>query len=714
MNLFYAIALLIFGFPNKNKRLVMKLVTLISIFVLFVYYCGTSKAQEKESLISAWAFDSVVDDSTVDAASKIQDKVFGYYSIVKGVKGNAIQFDGYTSHLERKRFEKNLPRSFTITAWVALETYPWFRCPVFDLREGEKEGVLLAINRDGMLTAALGDPLNWQEIAGPKLTLKQWNMVSLVVNQGGTTKLYVNGKEVLQLENSPVLRETYYNKLTIGRNAFLEKWWDYQYTVTDHYSFMDGRIDEVSLYSEALDEDKIKKLFEELSPVPEFVSQPRILPTGPEGPAEFGADYTRLNYTEQWDRLWRVGDYPDILVRFADNNCRLIFWRGTSFVPCWVTENGIWYTNEWTETWGSDVSSCAEPLMDRECRFGHVRIIENTPARTIVHWRYGLVDADYNFVAWDIDGRGEWADEYYIIYPDAIGVRKIDLYYSNPLRKHDWEESIVLLSPGQHPYDVMEDPEITLANMNGESFHYSWRNNLPVVMDKPDKANIHVVNFKSEYKPFYIISPEPFESVEGKFDSPFFRSYSAENGKNYRPDSVPSVYGWWNHWPVAQVPGDGRWVVNNDRASHFNLTTFTQWKDYYMDDHVKSRIMLHGMTRENPEDLVPLANSWLYPPQMKLETGEAVYEPAERAFLVSNLDNGILNGNLAATPEQPVINPAIVLDREKLENPVVKVNGEDLIPGKDFQHGTVKELEKWKTVIWINNTYTKSIELLIR
>ncbi len=190
------------------------------------------------------------------------------------------------------------------------------------------------------------------------------------------------------------------------------------------------------------------------------------------------------------------------------------------------------------------------------------------------------MDADYTFVAKDIDGRGEWADEYYIIYPDGIGIRKINLYYSNPLRKHDWEESIVLLSPGQHPDDVMEDPEITLVNMSGESHHYSWRNDLPVEMKEPEKANIHIVNLKSEYKPFYIISPEPFESAEGKFKSPFFRSYSAAQGKNYHPDSVPSVYGWWNHWPVAQVPGDGRWVENNDRASHFNLTTFTQWKDY--------------------------------------------------------------------------------------------------------------------------------------
>src|SRR5512139_1971848 len=111
-----------------------------------------------------------------------------------------------------------------------------------------------------------------------------------------------------------------------------------------------------------------------------------MLPSAPTAPPGFGANYTRLKYTKQWERLWRVGDHPDILVRFAAHRCRLVFWRGTSFVPCWVTENEIWYTNEWLETWGRDVVSCAEPLMDRDCLFSHVRIIENSPARVMVHW----------------------------------------------------------------------------------------------------------------------------------------------------------------------------------------------------------------------------------------------------------------------------------------------------------------------------------------
>jgi len=684
-----------------------KLITLLGFVLLF-------NDMQAQDTICNWSFDRLDAKAVYENIKKVRDPILGFFDPSPGVKGQSILFDGFTGYVMRKKFGSNLPPQFTLTAWVSLEAYPWFRCPVFDLRSEEKEGILLAIDANGKLTAGLGYPLNWTELTGPQIPHNKWTMVSLVVDPVEGVSLYMNDRLVNHMDHSPVLRNTGDYTLTLGRNAILEEWWDFQYTVTNQYSYLDGRMDEVCLRDGALTAAEIKKVYQQYLPLPEIASQVRILPSGPEGLSDFGASYTRLNYTKQWDRLWRVGDYPDVLVRFADQNCRLIFWRGTSMVPCWVTENGIWYTNEWTETWGSDVTSCAEPLMDRDCRFSHVRIIENTAARTIVHWRYGLVDSDYTFVAKDVDGRGEWTDEYYIIYPDGIGIRRIDLHYSNPLRKHDWEESIILLSPGQHPDQVMQDPEVTLVNMRGETHDYSWRNNLPIEMKEPAGANIHVVNLKSRFKPFYIVSPEPFESVEGKYDSPFFRTYSASLGTNWQPDSVPSIYGWWNHWPVTPVPGDGRWVVTNDRASHFNLTTFTQWKDYYMDERVKTRIMLHGMTDLKPEKLVPLANSWLHAPELELLKGEARYEPAERAWLVDGIGETGMEGKIRADQKHPSVKPAFVLKNMRLDQPVVVINGKTLLRGKDFQSGTIKEVSDWKTIIWLNADYYSTTSVTIK
>ena len=638
-------------------------------------------------------------------------QIFGFSDEVSGISGSAIQWDGFTSWFEQSRFKQNLPDEFTINAWAAVYAYPWFRCPVFDLRSEEQDGLILGIDRYGKVTAALGTPLDWQELTGPQVQHNSWFMLTLIYSKKQGVNLYLNGTKVASIAQAPQLRMIGNKKLTIGRNAILEDWWDYQYTVTDHYSFWDGPMDEIKVTSGAMNDQEIKDLFTSKAPIPKIVAANRKFPEKDPGLTGFGAYYTSLPYTPQWDRLWRTGDHPDIVVHFPNHDSRLVFWRGTSFVPCWVTENNIWYTNEWTETWGSDATSCAEPLMDRECRNSHVRIIENTPARVIIHWRYALVDADYNYVALDVDGRGEWTDEYYIIYPDGIGIRRIDLHYSKPLRNHDWEEAIVVLPPGVHPDEVIRDPEVTLANMKGETADYSWRNNLPVNMEKPQKANIHLVNLNSQYRPFYIIDDAPFTTKEGRYDSPFFRTYAAFMASDYRPPEVPSIYGWWNHWPITPVPGDGRWVEINDRASHFNLTTYTQWKDYQMDERTKTRIMLHGMTDQKAEELVPLASSWLNPPALKAGSQEIKYEPAERAYIVESGFNSPYKFELQASPDQKACRPAIVLEGIRLPHPDIRIDGQELKQGDDYELGVVVDERPVKTVVWFNREFDRSVTI---
>ena len=104
---------------------------------------------------------------------------------------------------------------------------------------------------------------------------------------------------------------------------------------------------------------------------------PRRLPAGPAGAGRFGATYEHLKYYDGWDRRWRVGDHPDVLVRFDKADYRVVFWRGTNYIPCWVSGDGIWYTNEFNETWGNGATGCAEPMSDKHCAYSHVRIIES-------------------------------------------------------------------------------------------------------------------------------------------------------------------------------------------------------------------------------------------------------------------------------------------------------------------------------------------------
>jgi len=104
----------------------------------------------------------------------------------------------------------------------------------------------------------------------------------------------------------------------------------------------------------------------------------RRMPSGPNGPGRFGAYYTALKYDAAWDKSWRIGPHADVVVRFDTGGHKFVFWRGTSYIPCWVTDTDIWYTNEFVERSGGqspNTRGCCEPMSDKQCRYSHVRII---------------------------------------------------------------------------------------------------------------------------------------------------------------------------------------------------------------------------------------------------------------------------------------------------------------------------------------------------
>jgi hypothetical protein len=248
---------------------------------------------------------------------------------------------------------------------------------------------------------------------------------------------------------------------------------------------------------------------------------------------------------------------------------------------------------------------------------------------------------------------------------------------------------------------------------------YSWHDEIAVEMPEPKGANMSYVHLKSEYKPFFIISPDPVETVEGTWDSPFFRTYASHMATGYRQDPVPSVYGWWNHWPVAQVPGDGRWVTTPDRPSHFNLTTFVQWNDHEYTDHTRTRIMLQGMTNKDADELVPLANSWLHAPEMKIlsETfSGGSYDQAERAYLVEKSESGKpapLKIKLEASADSPLLNPAFIIKNWGSQPATLSINGKSIPQGEDFRQGIRKGPLGEDLIVWVRLESQKPVNLVL-
>ncbi len=693
-----------------------------SLLVVLPLISAQTPLDPPQEITSWWHFDEADVDGVLDAAREQRDSLHGRAEFVPGVRGSAIKLDGFRTYVRRRQHDSGGPTdAFTVESWIALASYPWSWAPMVDCSRPRVRGFFFGIDPEGHVGFQIAAGNSWHEATTERaIPLRAWTHLAAVFEPGRGISLYIDGEQAAFAGVRGNHVPSRYGSLTLGRSNVPRTWNEAQLTTEDAHFFLDGLLDEVKISRAAKSADELRREIATVGepPAPALSDRSR-LPTGPVGSGSFGAFYTRLDYYPEWDALWRVSDRPDIFVRFDGAPVQLVFWRGASFVPCWVTENDLWYTNEWLETWGSDVVSCAEPIMDRDCRYSHVRLVESTDARVVVHWRYALSDAEYQFAAVSDDGRGEWCDEYHVIYPDQVGVRKMELHYSRPERKHDWVEQIVVLPPGKHPDDAIERDGVSLVNMQGDVQTYSWHEDFGVEMTEPRGANISYVHLQSQYRPFIVVPDGPVETVEGTWEAPFFRSYASHMATGYCPDPPPSVYGWWNHWPVAQIPGDGRWVLTPDRPSHFNLTTFVQWRDHERTERTRTRVMLQGMTSADPAQLVPLAKSWLRAPDLTIVSGACEgggYDQAERAYVVVKTkpeDAGSCTFTVNASEDAPLLNPAILIHGWGRQRCTLSVNGHPVESGPRFRQGIRRRAGGDDLILWVELEAVEPVEIAV-
>jgi hypothetical protein len=460
-------------------------------------------------------------------------------------------------------------------------------------------------------------------------------------------------------------------------------------------TYIDGIMDEIKIYDRALSAEEISKAYDENKTSAEPQLPKRILPAGPEG----GAINTHLKYYPAWDAPWHYGDNSDVVVRFDDTPCKFVLWRGTNFIPHWVSE-GIWFNNGFNEGW-NEHGSC-EPMSDKRCLHAYAKVIESNDARVVVQWRYGLIDNWYRFAFVDPEtGWGDWTEETFTIYPDMVSVREDKLISNAPRAAHEWQESMMVMGPGQRPDEVLDFAALSLANMKGESHTYSWEHETPPYLPKdPPNANIQVVNTKSKYHPFSVIRPQ---------DDPEIDIYAGEIRRDV------CVFPWWNHWPVAPRPTDGRWAMYDDRASHASLSHWN-WGHYEMTDNTMTKLMLNGMTTKTAEELIPLVKSWSNPAELKVE-GDGFksqgYEPTEMAYQLSCKGAGTAKMSLKASQDSPLVNPAFVITNWGETDVELKLNGKSLECGEDYRVGHRYQLESTDLILWIKYETEKATNIVI-
>ncbi|MFO7935670.1 MAG: LamG domain-containing protein [Bacteroidales bacterium] len=655
--------------------------------------------------VAWWKLDEAEGGLATEAVSGTQSEIQGHKSLwKKGISGTSLQFDGYHSLITLQ--EEKCPAitdGLTLEAWIAIGAYPWNWTPV--VQQGDDEGYYLGINGHGHpgFKLMVGDV--WEELVSEVfLERNRWyHLAGTYDMETGTMKIYVDGQEAGSKTVGKERIGVATAEIKIGKGKEMRPTDPVrENTFIDSYGF-DGLIDEVRIYDTGLSARQVAQSFTLFGSALVLKDRPdmeaRSLPVLEPG-GEFGAYYTRLRFYETWDNLWRFSGHPDVVVSFDELPTHFVFWRGTCYIPMMVNEEGQWYSNEFNETWGtSGGQGCQEPMSDKESYTNHARIIENTDARVVVHWRYPLLDVLHVYANVDeVTGWGDWSDWYYYIYPDGVAVKKMHLW-THGERNHEWQESMAIFGPNQHPEEIIETSvALTMVDMEGNATEYSWEGGPPDNVDQPEDKVIQHVNYRAVYDPVTI----------GEF----------EESDVYGGELTPyAVFPTWNHWPVAQMPSDGRYASFPDRTAHSSLTHvgLPTYDEDFGDRPFQQKIIMEAMLDKEPLELLPLAASWLNPPDVKTIKGceSDGYDRTQRAFLVDAVEED-MSLKVEASEDRPIVNPCFVIRNWARQSPAsLAVNGKWMTSGPDVRQGIIRDTGgTWTMVVWFRLEATKPVEFV--
>ena len=654
-----------------------------------------------DGVIAYWKFDDLNNKNVVETVSGISGTKSGYLEDVTGVKGRAMKGDGFTTRISYHSYEAlDINKGFSVEAWIAPQEYSWNWTGLVDQENGHNSGFSFGIDYIGRIGLYAAIDGKWQGLVSQEsVPLLKWSHIAATFDPANGIAVYINGqpagKKAIKGKATPSKAD-----LWIGMSH--TKQWpaltERNISKTPTQMVFDGLIDEVKLYSGQLDPKTVMKAFKAVVLNNAQPLQYRVMPSGPKGPGAFGAYYTHLQYCPEWDRLWRVSDHPDVIVRFDESPTKVVFWRGTGYCPAWVSENDRWVSDQGPEIFKN---MCFEHMSDKQCRYSQVRIIENTPARVLVHWRTALPNAKYEFTNVDPKtGWGPWADDYYYIYPDGVCVRYQRAWGPNI---HEFLQSELLCQPGTKPQDNIEMDAITIMDLQGNTNTFSWEKaygkRLPA--KKAVNGPIQIKNLKSKNRHYVI-------GETGSTWRPF--TFGARKGYSTMPN--------WNHWPVAQLPNDGRVAPAPDRPSSSCLGTLfpIRHEGQGIQQWVRN---LYGMTDKDPKHLAVLGRSWNNPAKLKLH-GQSFtsqgYDKNQRAYVLSYTGKGKpapLTFSLQASKKSPVVNPAFVIKNWGDSNAVLKLDGKEIKRGKIFRFGHGHTLEGTDLIVWLKTESTKAIAFSI-
>ncbi len=382
--------------------------------------------------------------------------------------------------------------------------------------------------------------------------------------------------------------------------------------------------------------------------------------------------YSTLNYNRGWDQSLR-----DVVV-WLPNGARFVFWRGSSYIPFWAGKFNTGACYEWAEILSQPKGAvdCVEPLMDKTLRYGRVEIVESTPARVHVRWRYQSTDLEYK--VW-----GDQVVEDYYFYPDSFGTRVVTLK-ADPAHEYELSEFIILTPASAYPFDVLPENAVDAIFIAGGTRRFPF--------PRPSGETTTASSLASGGPAIYRLRLNRREKLSAIYFNP---------GENRLP---PVIFGpfqdagrlvtpcyWGSHWPLARGNATGQTI--DDRIgltpchnsvmswAKFRPAPFASASGMTLDSLGAAKVMttnrwawLIGMIDADDNRLREWAASFSGPPSLDV-TGARIelegYVIARRAVALVVERSEFQVTTMSGTPW---INPVLELNQVPAGKPRVTLN----------------------------------------
>jgi len=222
--------------------------------------CGTSNStiDLTKGLVAYWSFDNC--DARDDSGNGYDGKIYGNPKCVKGVSGNAFEFDGVDDYIKILNSQDMEFPEFTIVAIAKLEGephFPYHNHYIVINKENTYEIAFMKDSADSANERELAFALNpnWYWIGGNfHYDLNKFTFIALSFDKTYTAKFYVNGKLYKVYKYDYGLTHVDSCLLIGARGCRIGD---------ELMAFFKGVIDEVRIYDRALSEEEVKALYDQ-------------------------------------------------------------------------------------------------------------------------------------------------------------------------------------------------------------------------------------------------------------------------------------------------------------------------------------------------------------------------------------------------------------------------------------------------------------------